>query len=274
MVAFSVASMFFHEYSCPEIFDFVSRAGLDAVEFWPETPDFWLRGQPVDELIACRHSHPGISSMTLHAPILDLNPCSINPAVAAASVEYAIRSVAIAEQAGAGLVTVHPGRRTAKRPPSPADAERFARYLDRLREAASRHTPRVCMENMEPTVNSLIHTPERMRAVLDEEPWLGFTLDISHALAKDGEEPARYIELCHDRLANVHISRIGNGRLHSPLSRDPLIAEILGQLADLGFSGSLTLEVEDLTFDRPLSAGEKIAVLSDDCAFMRECMHR
>ena len=272
MVAFSVASMFFHEYSCPEIFGFISRTGLDAVEFWPETPDFWLRGQPVEEIAAIRRSYPGISTLTVHAPILDLNPCSINPAVAQISIDHAVRSVTIAEQLGAGLVTVHPGRRTAKRPPSPADAERFARYLSFLRDAAGTHAPRICMENMEPAVNSLIHTPGRMRAVLDEEPWLYFTLDVAHALAAGEGEPARYIELCHDRLANVHISRIGNGKLHSPLARDPLMAGVMETLADYRYDGTLTLEIEDLTFDRPLSAEEKIAVLAGDCAFMRECM--
>ena len=47
MVSFSVASMFFHEYTISEIFDFVPRSGLNAMEFWLETPHFWLRDLPV-----------------------------------------------------------------------------------------------------------------------------------------------------------------------------------------------------------------------------------
>ena len=117
MVPFAVSSMFFHEYTSPEIFSFVSRAGLDGIEYWLETPHFWLRDLPVEEVVACRKNHPEISAFTVHAPILDLNPCSINPEVAEVSIQYAVRSVAIAEQMGARVLTVHPAgaRQNARR---------------------------------------------------------------------------------------------------------------------------------------------------------------
>ena len=71
MVHFSVSSMFFHEYPIGEIFDFIGETGLDAVEFWPETPDFWLSGQPIQELHSCLLNHPELSHNTVHTPILD-----------------------------------------------------------------------------------------------------------------------------------------------------------------------------------------------------------
>jgi len=89
MVHFSVSSMFFHEYPIDEIFDFVAETGLDAIEFWPETPDFWVRGQPMQELHSCLRNHPELSCNTVHTPILDLNPCSINPGVAVLSLDHA-----------------------------------------------------------------------------------------------------------------------------------------------------------------------------------------
>jgi sugar phosphate isomerase/epimerase len=272
MVSFSVASMFFHEYTTPEIFSFVSKAGLDGIEFWLETPHFWLRDLPVEEVIACRREHPELKTLTVHAPILDLNPCSINPEVAAVSVEYAVRSLELATRMGAGLVTVHPGRRTAKRPPSDADFARFDHYIDVLREVATRYPVKICMENMEPIVNSLLCTPERMRTLLDEEPWLFCTLDVSHALSKSAEEPMQYIELCHDRMVNVHLSRAEGKTLHLPLSRNPGMATVMQALRDHGFKGSLTLEIEDLNFGRTFSSDEKIALLAGDCTFMHECM--
>lgn len=272
MVPLALSSMFFHEYTSPEIFRFGSRAGLDGIEYWLETPHFWLRGLPVNEVIACRKDHPEISTITVHAPVLDLNPCSINPEVAEISIQYAVRSIAIAEQLGAHILTLHPGRRTAKRPPGAADAARFEHYLAALREAATRNSLKICMENMEPMVNSLLCTPERVRELLDDEPWLFFTLDTSHALAKAKEEPFRYIEICHDRLANVHLSRKKGKLLHLPLDRDPLMESVMHALKDAGYAGPLTLEIDDLNFLRPLSAEEKIAVLFRDRAFMQECM--
>ncbi|MEI7856702.1 MAG: sugar phosphate isomerase/epimerase family protein [Methanomicrobiales archaeon] len=272
MVSFSVASMFFHEYMIPDIFSFVSRSGLNAMEFWLETPDFWLRDLPTDEVNACRKIHPEFTQLTVHSPILDLNPCSINPEVADLSVEYAVRSLLIAGELGASVLTVHPGRRTAKRPHGDADVIRFDHYISVLREAAVGCPVMIAMENMEPAVNSLLCTPERMRQVLDEESWLFFTLDVAHACSKSEAEAIRYIELCHDRLVNVHMSRFDHGKAHFPLDRHTSMARVMGCLKDHHYDGVLTLEIEDLNFDRPLSAEEKITILSRDCAFMRECM--
>ena len=48
-----------------------------------------------------------------------------------------------------------------------------------------------------------------------------FTLDVAHALSVTPEDEAiRYIELCHDRLVNVHLSRFDQGKAHFPLDRD------------------------------------------------------
>ncbi|MEN6443710.1 MAG: sugar phosphate isomerase/epimerase [Methanoregula sp.] len=273
MVSFGVSSMFFHEYTISEIFSFVSRAGLDGMEFWLETPDFWLRNLPVPEVIASRNLHPCITSLNVHTPILDLNPCSINPEVAAVSVSSAVRSVSVAESLGARTLTVHPGRRTAKRPPGEADEDRFRTYISALHRATVGNHIRIAMENMEVKVNSLLCTPDRMREVLDHEPWLFFTLDTAHALAQSEKEALRYIDLCSDRLVNVHISRVDGHRLHLPLDQDPGIARILASLKDHHFSGSLVLEIDDLNFSRTLSADEKIAILRRDSAFMHECLN-
>jgi sugar phosphate isomerase/epimerase len=272
MTAYGVSSMFFHEYTSPEIFSYVSRAGLDGIEYWLETPHFWLRDLPEDEVTSCRRAHPEIAAFSIHAPVLDLNPCSINPDVAEVSVNWAARSLAMAQALGAGVLTVHPGRRTAKRPPGEADHARFNHYISALRETALKDTVVVAMENMEPAVNALICTPERMREVLDVEPWLKFTLDTSHALVTTEGTVMEYIELCGDRLANVHISRAGDGRLHLPLDHSPVIARILESLRDHGYRGALMLEIDDLNFPKPLSAEEKCTILARDLSFMKKCM--
>jgi sugar phosphate isomerase/epimerase len=270
----AVSSMFFHEYALREIFSFVQKAGLSGMEFWLETPDFWLRNRPVTEVLACRKEFAGIRNFTIHAPVLDLNPCSINPDVAAISIDHAVSAIRLADELGAGIVTVHPGRRTVKRPPSAADFERFGRYIAALREEARKHRLTVAMENMEPAVNSLLCTPQRVRELLDEEAWLSFTLDVSHALAGRPGDCGEYIRLCGDRLANVHLSRADKKRLHLPLDNSPAMADIIGSLCDAGYDGPLTLEIDDLTFDRMLTAEEKIAVLGRDAAFIASSVQR
>ena len=272
MLPLAVSSMFFHEYTTPEIFSFIAKSGLNGIEYWIETPHFWLRDLPVDEVIACRNRHPEISTLTVHGPILDLNPCSINPEVAGVSVRYAVEAVSIAGQFGAHVLTLHPGRRTAKRPVGTADFARFETYLSALREAALKNSLKIGMENMEPAINSLICTPERMRELLDNEPWLFFTFDVAHALAKDSDEPYRYIELCGDRLVNVHLSRVEGRIQHLPLDESPAMAGVMKALEESGYRGPITLEIDDLNLGHPLTADQKIAILARDCAFMQECL--
>ncbi|MDK2974770.1 MAG: hypothetical protein PWP08_1141 [Methanofollis sp.] len=272
MVRLTVSSMFFHEYPIDEIFSSVDEAGLSGIEFWIETPHFWLRNLPVGDLAAAVRAHPALAPITVHAPVLDLNPCSINPRVAAASQQYAVEAVALAEEAGAEVVTVHPGRRTAKRTPSAYDYERFEAYLARLHAAAAGRRVKVAIENMEPKVNSLLCTPEGVREVLDANPWLHFTLDVSHAMSVSGEEICRYIDLCADRLANVHLSVMQNGQMHLPVRGSQVAAAAVRALSGAGYDGCLTLEIEDRNFAHPLSFEEKITVLQGERAFLEDCL--
>jgi sugar phosphate isomerase/epimerase len=269
MVRLAVSSMFFHEYPIDEIFDFAAEAEMDTLEFWVETPYFWLREQPVRELLACITAHPGFSPLTIHGPILDLNPCSINPKVAAVSVQDTLSSIRLAEAVGAGLVSVHPGRRTAKRPPSAPDFLRFDHYIRQLEREAAGKQVRVAIENMEKKVNSLLCTPEGVRELLDREPWLWFTLDISHALGVSTDEVLAYIDLCHDRLLHVHLGKADGGAMHLPVEGSSRITGILRHLADSGFDGVISFEIEDRNFDHDLSSEEKILLLQNQARFVR-----
>ncbi|MEN6610618.1 MAG: sugar phosphate isomerase/epimerase family protein [Methanoregulaceae archaeon] len=264
--------MFFHEYDTREIFGFAREAGLTGLEFWIETPHFWLRGLPEQEVAAARSTNPSPMPLTIHAPILDLNPCSINPRVAEASVEYTVQAIGIAERLGASVLTVHPGRRTAKRPPGEADFERFRIYIGALRERAKASPVRIAIENMEPLVNSLLCTPDGVRELLDREPWLWFTLDVSHASGNESDEVFRYIELCRDRLANIHMSRANGGTMHFPIDGDAKSSRVLESLEEASYKGPITLEIEDRNFPRDLSSREKVAILEREVAFIRSAL--
>lgn len=272
MVRCSVSSMFFHEYPLETIFASAERASLDAVELWLETPHFWLRGMPEDELLAALRAHPHLEPISVHAPVLDLNPCSINPRVAAISVEYTLEAVALAERCGAEVVTFHPGRRTARRPPSPDDRRRFAHMIGALREAARDACVRIAVENMERTVNHLLTSPASVRRVLDEEEWLWFTLDVSHAMGRSLEEVQDFVELCGDRIANVHLSRASDGMMHLSLSGHPDGRFVLELLRDHQYRGPVTFEIEDLRLDHAYTVEEKVALIASETAFVRSVL--
>ncbi len=269
MVRYAVSSMFFHGYSLEEGFDTIEEIGFDAIEFWMETPHFWIRGRPVHELLTLVKDHPRLT-FPVHAPVLDLNPCSINPRVAEASRTCTLESIQLAEQLHSPVVTVHPGRRTVKRIPSHEEYERLERFFTMLRTAAASSSVQIALENMEPKVNALLCSPEGMRELLDREPWCRFTLDLSHALAGSVETVYRYLEFCLDRMVNVHLSRIEAGKLHLPLERDDEIRKILVHLRNLGYTGHLTLEIEDQNFTHDLSLEERIVLLGKELNFLHE----
>ena len=263
MGRFAASTMFFHEYPCDHIFDYIVESGLTSLEFWVETPHFWLRGCPENELSDCIAAHPELAPITVHAPTLDLNPCSINPRVAAISVEYTLEAIRMADRMGAAVVTVHPGKRTAKRQPSAYDYQRFEEYVARLRETAAETKVKIAIENLEPRINALLYTAEDAAEVLDRESWLWFTLDMGHAMMASCNEVLRFIDLCGDRIVNVHVSALGaDGRPHHPIHGDRDAGRILAELADRGYDGHLTLELEDLIYPGSLSSEEKVAILA------------
>jgi len=269
MARVAVSSMFFHEYPIADILPLVEGSGSDTLEFWIETPYFWLRGLPVQDLVTVLGEYPAFGPIALHAPVLDLNPCSINPQVANLTLAYVKKTMEIAEKVDAGTVTVHPGKRTAKREPSQYDFQRFELLIDLLREYARTSRARICIENMAPAINSLLSRPDEVEELLDRESWLWFTLDTAHALAGSEQDLERYREVAQDRIANIHLSGTRDGILHLPVQDDPVLAQFLSCIADDGYDGIVTLEIEDMNLSHPLGMEEKMTFLSHEIDYIR-----
>lgn len=274
MPKYSVSSMFFHEYSCTDIFSFAGRAGSNALEFWPETPDFWLNGRKEDLIKEIFAGQREIEYLTIHAPVLDLNPCSVNQDVAEVSIKNTIDAVYLAKRLGAEVVTIHPGRRTAKRPAGIRDMERFQRYIERVGEVSADTDIKVALENMPPKINALFSTPGEMKDILEKEEWLYFTFDLAHAMTNRDDNPMKFIEGVSDRIVNIHISKNSGTKNHFPLEYDTTIGDILGTLSDSGYNGYLTLELEDLNLGRKMTSEEKISIVKEDIEYIRSIFDR
>jgi sugar phosphate isomerase/epimerase len=260
--------MFFHEFGVGEIFGFARDAGCTSIEFWLETPDFWLNGMDTDKLVYIAGNYPALLPLTMHAPVLDLNPCSINPFVAEASLRSNVLALKTAEKCKAEIITIHPGRRTAKRPAGKRDYKRFENYINIIKEESEHLKVKVCIENMEQKVNSLFYQPEMVHKLLNEEEWLCFTLDTAHALASGEERLNKFIDLNFDRIANIHLSTVNNSERHLPVSGDVSIAGFLEKISGLGYNGHITLEIEDLNFPDKLSAKEKTEIIRGEIKYV------
>lgn len=258
--------MFFHEYDPHEVFSAMSQAGLDSIEFWPELSYFWMRGMHIEELTECKEKFGGLFPIAMHTPIFDLNPCSFNPKVVEASGYYTVKTARMLEELGGGVLTIHPGKRTSKRPITEYDKALFNKYLKTIEENLPGNV-KVALENMPPAVNAHMTTSSEIRKVLDEYSWLYFTFDYAHAQLSGN--PFSFIDECGDRMINIHSSLGQAGRMHTPLKGTKEGDELKRKLAEINYSGLVTFEFEDLSITGKKSYEEKVKIIADERSYFR-----
>jgi len=235
------STMFLYEYSIPTIFQACIEAGYDGVEFWVETPHFWLT-QDVPELNRYAEFIPA-----LHAPVLDLNPCSVNQRVAELTIRETLYSISLSQKLGCVPVTIHAGKRSAARNPVEEDRRALDRYIRICFRYARLKGVRLLLENSEPRINSLCKRADEVEYYVKRYR-LGITLDISHAL-KAGEfhNMLRLIDL----VENIHVSGWDDSGRHISCRRSQKIEKVeeaLRKIADTGYEGAITVELDDLGY--------------------------
>ena len=257
MARVSISSMFLWDLDPKSMADVIAEAGLEEIEFWAETPWYWEGGRREEQAGEIKRVLGGLKT-TLHAPVMDLNPSSYNDLVCQATIAESLRAIDLAEFLGAEVVTIHPGKRTAKRPVREAERQKFRRYLDACLDRSEERRILLALENLEPAPWNICADPEEMNKFLGELP-LGMTLDISHATPPLSTAIA-FVETLQDRILNVHVSATREGVRHLPAS-DGSIDRVLTSLRDLGYKGPLTLELDDKKFPTTLSQEDKVRVL-------------
>lgn len=265
----SCASLFLWEYNIYDIMEMLLEAGIESVEFWAETPFFWMSR---NEETAIAGLVEALSMMpqgcTLHAPILDLNPSSYNDYVHEAAIKETLWSLELAKMLGARVVTVHPGKRTVHRTPTNEDWEKFRRYLDVCRNKALTLDVHLALENSMPDVSSMCSTPEEMKAVMNDFPGLFFTFDVVHAFMKSPKTALSFIEELSEKIINVHVGAPHDGKPHYPAHREKNMSQVLQKLRDYDYDGDITIEIDDKTYSRQLSREDKIRELTGERKYL------
>lgn len=212
-------------------FDAIAKAGFDGVEVMVTTE---RETQDAARLRAMSETS-GLAIDAIHAPFLLLTRgvFTTNP------LEKIKRSTALAQEAGAPLVVVHPAYRW---------QTSYATWLENEVGAFSGgEQTTVAVENMFPVWVRGRGLPfHRSMGIEDMKKFPSITLDTSHA-AVTGIDVMTAFDALADRIAHVHLSNnLGTGRdTHSPLANGVLpIAALLRRMAAAGFTGSITLEMD------------------------------
>ncbi|MHC1631006.1 MAG: sugar phosphate isomerase/epimerase family protein [Methanotrichaceae archaeon] len=253
----SISSMFLWDQKPHEMARTITEVGLKGIEFWAETPWYWEQGRRPDLTEVIKKELDGMR-ITVHAPVMDLNPSSYNDLVHEITIEESLRTIDLAETLGAKIMIIHPGKRTTKRPVRKRDWIKFRRYLDACLDHAQEKKILLALENLEPSPSNMCTNPKEMNAVLEEYS-IGMTLDISHA-TPPLSLALSFVELLADSILNVHVSTTRGTTRHLRPS-DGSVDEVLIALRDDKYKGPLTLELDDNKFPAILSKEDKVGVL-------------
>lgn len=271
----SCSSLFLWDYGIEDIIEILVEAGIENVEFWAETPEFWRKRH---EAGAVKYLGDAISVLTerctVHAPILDLNASSYNEHVCEATIKEGLWAIDLARKLDASVLTIHPGSRTVHRPPTPEDWDRFYHYLTVITRYANDAGVTLALENLTPRVQSMCHIPSQMAEVLEKYPDLMMTLDIPHALQVDIDNALEFISELGERIVNVHIGDVHNGTPHFPghIARNPETATVLGKLNRSGYDGDLTIEIDDKLLTGHQSRSDKVSLLVNEKKYLMQVL--
>lgn len=266
----SCASLFLWEYDVYNIMEILLDAGIESVEFWAETPDYWINRNDdiaTAELVEAISMMPG--GCTLHAPIMDLNSSSYNDIVHEVTIKETLWSLELANRLEARAVTIHPGKRTARRTPTSDDWEKFRRYLNICKNKADELGINLSLENSMRDVSSMCSIPGEMEKILNEFPGLFFTFDVVHAFMDSPQTAISFINRLGDRIINVHVGAPHDGKPHYPSHRVKKFMEVvLRKLKGSGYNGDLTIEIDDKVYPGPLSRNDKVRELIDERKYL------
>jgi sugar phosphate isomerase/epimerase len=265
----SCASLFLWEYSSHDIMEILLDAGIKSVEFWAETPLFWMKRNDktsITELKEALSIMPG--GCTLHAPVMDLNPASYNEHIHEVTIKETLWSFDLAERISARIVTIHPGKRTVHRAPTDEDRERFLKYLTICMKKAQDLNIPLSLENSMPGVQSMCSKVEEMQEVLKKSPGLFFTFDAVHAYIQSPEIALSFIDELSNKMVNVHIGSPHDGKPHYPSHRKKNVGQVLNALKECGYDGDLTIEIDDKIYSRPLSREDKVEELRKEREYL------
>ena len=254
------SSMFLYEYSTDMIALAAELSDYEGVEFWIETPHYFVDRD--DSKLDCFSR----MKLAIHSPVIDLNPVSVNPEIVSVTIRENLRAISTAAKIGANPVTIHAGKRSAAREPVWADYLSLQKFLRIAGRYGRIKGVTVSLENSECGINQLCKTAEEVYNFVVEFD-LAFTFDIKHALRNEGVE--KFIDLLFDRIANVHVSYYDSKNRHISASKSKEVAEVLRTLSDMGYNGIITVELDDLGIGK-LDFKKKVEILRNEADFIRK----
>ncbi|MEM1666947.1 MAG: sugar phosphate isomerase/epimerase family protein [Nitrososphaerota archaeon] len=142
--------------------------------------------------------------------------------------------------------------------------ENFSSSLDKIKEKANEYGMMIMLENTDDKAATL----EELICLLDSKN-IKATLDVGHAFSNyhgNNKSLTDFIKMLGSRITHVHLSdNFGAGDLHLPIGVGRICwREVMSELKDLGYDGTITLEVHSPDRDYLLLSRDKVLKILQD----------
>ena len=202
------------DYSLEKTLDILYDTGYQAVELWV---DDLLQTELTSQELTKRLEQYGMQK-SVHLLTEDLNIASFNEGIRRESIYQQKEGIKRAAEIGAGAVTLHPGRKTAKTKTLEEAWKMQLESIAELADTARQERVRLCVEGMEKLAGEFVQTIDDLKRVLDycKDSELAVTLDIAH-LQTIGDPKQMISQAACLNIGNVHISQATSKKPHFPL---------------------------------------------------------
>jgi sugar phosphate isomerase/epimerase len=216
---------------------FARKAGVHSFEIWAD--HFFMWGESVQNVRSAL-KETGLEA-TLHAASWDLNITSLSKDTREFSIGQVKRSLVLAREVGAAIVTVHPGRQSFSGAPADRVMGLQREVFHELQLLNGKSGPKICVENIERGPKEVMVSEEDFCVFFEGMPaGLYVTMDIAHL--ETLRRVKGFYSALRGRIVHVHVSDVQRGAMHVPLGEGRLdIEEIAMYLKDT-YRGIFSLE--------------------------------
>ncbi len=217
---------------------FAKELGVYSFELWA---DHYFKNSDSTEEIRRAYEETGVVP-TVHAASWDLNSTSVSREVRELSMRQAKRSIDIAHEIGARILTVHPGRKSFVREDGLEVSQMQKEAFHELYVYGRGKGVRICIENIENTGKEvMVSEKDFLDFFSGNEDELMVTMDVAH-LGEMKKIKAFYTVL-EKRILHIHISDLNRHEIHIPMGEGMLRTRDILSFLKGSYGGIFCLEV-------------------------------
>lgn len=220
-------SNFFLKKTPQQVVQWARQNGFEGVELWADEPflNIYRTGEETLEVLAKEQKE---LVYTVHAPLYDINICSVNTGIMKESVRQIKKVTGWSDYIKVKRIVVHPGKTPSRDYQVIKEVEKiFKKAIEEIKKAAFSRSIDLVLENITADDANMGRTPEELKKILDEFD-LGLCLDTGHVnLCWDAprtlKKMAKYIRQIHindnNGVKDEHLP-VGEGKIDWEIYKD------------------------------------------------------